>query len=109
MLRLRFGLSAAALCLALGAAPSSAQDAEPTRLTPAQALESDARSYARAYGVDLEEAKRRMLIMGSSGGEIAALEGEIGAALAGSYFSHDGTFALVVRVTGASLPAARTL
>jgi len=108
MLRFRFHISAAALCLAITAAPSSGQTSE-SRLTPAQALESDAGSYARAYGVPLDEAKRRMLIMGSSGAEVAALETEIGSILSGSYFSHDGAFELVIRVTGATLPANRTL
>jgi len=60
--------------------------------------------------VPLEEAKRRLIIMSTVGDEIGRLESEVAANLSGTYFSHDGTFSLVVRLAGGvSLQAARTL
>jgi hypothetical protein len=111
MLMYSLRISTAFIC-ALVAIPTaaSAQEGTTAQLTAAEALNSDATNYARVYGVSLDEAKRRMLIMAAAGPEVGRLETEVSHHLSGSYFSHDGTFALVVRLTGgAALPSARTL
>ena len=109
MLRLALKVSLIALCATLAAPPSAAQTEDTPRLTSVQALENDARSYAAAYGVSLDEAKRRMLIMATAGDEIGRLETEVASSLSGAYFDHGGTFSLVIRVVGGSLPGNRTL
>lgn len=82
----------------------AAADAQPSQtnapISAEQALEIDARSYARSYGVDLAEAKRRVAIMANAGDEVAAIEMAEGDALSGVYFDHQQGFRLVVRTTG---------
>lgn len=67
-----------------------------------QALDNDARSYSRDYGVNVDEAKRRLLIMANSGPEIGTLEQQLGDSLSGSYFENKGDFKLVVRTVGST-------
>src|SRR3954451_13443360 len=100
--------ASAALLSALLLSPSSVE-AQTTPLSGAQALDSDAASYARAYGVPVDEAKRRMLLEATSGEEIGQLELELASTLSGAYFDNGKDFALVVRVLGTTKPADRVL
>jgi hypothetical protein len=82
------GLAFAAL-----AAPAAAQEGA---LTDDEALMQDARIYARMYGVDAAEAARRIKLMVSAQGEVAAQEAAEGEALVAGYFSHGPTFKYVI-------------
>lgn len=66
----------------------------PAVVSSEQALTTDAQHYARNYGVSLDEAKRRLLIMANSGPEIEALEQEFKGKIAGIYFDNRGEFKL---------------
>lgn len=72
-------------------------------------MATDAQHYARNYGVSLEEAKRRLLIMANSGPEIEALEQEFKGKIAGIYFDNRGEFKLRVRTVGPDAYPARKM
>jgi hypothetical protein len=83
-------------------APSVAPAQNGGEVSQEEALARDAASYARAYGVSQDEAKRRLLLMANAGPEITALQQELGDNLAGAYFENrNGEFRLVLRTTEA--------
>jgi hypothetical protein len=94
----RICLSGCALSLALMPYGARAQN---TALNSAEALAADAKIYADAYGVSLDEAIRRLSIMlddKSDGQDAEAAEGDN---FAGRYFDNDAAgFAIIVRTKG---------
>jgi hypothetical protein len=70
-------------------------------LDPAEALALDAVQYAASYGVSIDEAMRRLLVMHDFDSEISAAKSSEGEDYAGSYFDNSTQFALVIRTTKA--------
>ncbi|MET1111958.1 MAG: hypothetical protein ABWX67_10580, partial [Allosphingosinicella sp.] len=100
-LLLALGASVAALSVQ---SPAFCQDAPapeaaaPQALDTAEALAVDAKIYAAAYGVPVDEAIRRLSVMTGFGPETAAETGAEGADFAGAYFDNDpAEFGLVVQ------------
>lgn len=74
-----------------------------------EALAIDGKAYAARYGVSLEEAMRRILIMASTSEQVAALESEFSEQVSGIYFDNSGAFQLIVQLTEKEQRAARRL
>ncbi len=95
---LRLWISGCALSLVLTASVARAQNVS---LNSAEAIAVDAKIYADAYGVSLDEAIRRLSIMlddKSDGQDVEASEGD---SFAGRYFDNDPAgFSIVVRTKG---------
>lgn len=85
-------------------APAFGQAAEPEVLSADEALAIDAKHYAASYGVSVEEAAERLLIMHESGEQIAQIAQRYRDRLSGIYFDSSGSFGLAVRVTGNQVP-----
>lgn len=113
-------LSPLSCLFALGLALSSPGRAQPAAdngqtvdnapaVSAEEALVIDGRSYAKRYGVSLEEAMRRILVMAGTGEEVASLDSEFGDQVAGVYFDHGASFGLKVRLTGQERRADRRL
>ena len=98
-----FDLLAAASSILLFA-PAFGQAAEPEVLSADEALAIDAKHYAASYGVSVEEAAVRLLIMHESGEQIAQIAQRHRDRLSGIYFDNSDDFGLAVRVTGSQAP-----
>lgn len=81
-----------------------AQPAETEVLAADEALAIDANHYASSYGVSVEEAAERLLIMHESGEQIAEIAQRHRDRLSGVYFDNSAGFELAVRLTGNEAP-----
>ena len=89
-----------------------AQDSKETQIAPmskAQALATDAKHYARAYGVSHIEAMRRMLIMNDAQEQIDTLKKEFSDRLDDAGFTNEPEFALIVSLFGDGAPPDRII
>ncbi|WP_205481181.1 hypothetical protein [Sphingomonas arenae] len=91
------------LLLALAAAPANAAD--PTVQTPADAWRQDAAEYARAFGVALDEAERRLRLQEASVAVTERLRVQYAPRLAGMAIDHQPDWGITVLLTGAEQPA----
>lgn len=98
-LLLALGVSVAALSVqAHSQVAPTPEAAAPQVLDTAEALAVDAKIYAAAYGVPVDEAIRRLSVMTGFGPETAAETGAEGADFAGAYFDNaSAEFGLMVR------------
>jgi hypothetical protein len=74
--------------------------AENILLSDAEALTIDAKIYAESYGVPLDEAARRLLIMHTSQDQVEKISLSNQEKISGMYFSNGKDFALNVNVVG---------
>ena len=88
--------------LTLPAAPSGVQ-------TPEQALAQDAAEYARLYGVDQDEAVRRLRAQAETVAETDRLQDLYRNRLAGISIEHWPTYRIVVLLTGTKPVRQRTV
>ena len=88
-----------------GAIPES----EIETLTFDEMLVLDAQSYVKLYGVSLEEAMRRVMLMHDTQEEVIGLSEEFAGQIGGQYFTHGSEFGLEMRLTGKVRPAARSI
>ena len=89
-----------------------AQDSKETQIAPmskAQALATDAKHYARAYGVSHIEAMRRMLIMNDAQEQIDTIKKEFSDRLDDAGFTNEPEFALIVSLFGDGAPPDRII
>nr|WP_174506103.1 hypothetical protein [Acinetobacter sp. Marseille-Q1620] len=66
----------------------------------AETLAFDAKHYAASYGVSLDEAMRRLLIMHGTNEQIAQINENFKNQISGIYFDNGADFGLKVKVTG---------
>ena len=78
-------------------------------LTFDEMLVLDGQSYAKLYGVGLEEAMRRVLVMNDTAESVGSLSSEFAGKIGGQYFTHGADFGLRMRLTGQGKPANRGL
>jgi hypothetical protein len=76
--------------------------------TPVEALGEDAGEYARAYGVTIDEAYRRLAAQQASIRQTDRLQSEFASRLAGLYFEHR-PFGIILLLTGDAPVADRTI
>lgn len=69
-------------------------------LTQEEMLVADGQIYAKTYGVSLQEAMRRILVMNDTSESVDALTGEFTGQIGGQYFTHGADFGLKMRLTG---------
>ena len=89
-----------------------AQDSKETQVVPmskAQALATDAKHYARAYGVSHIEAMRRMLIMNDAQEQIDTIKKEFSDRLDDAGFTNEPEFVLIVSLFGDGAPPDRII
>lgn len=78
--------------------PVSSDGAKP--MSAEEALVYDGQAYAQRYGVSLEEAMARLVVMAGTANQIDMIESELGQELSGIYFNNGPDFHVVVRTTG---------
>lgn len=89
--------------------PETVNDAPNEPLTFDEMLVLDGQSYAKIYGVSLEEGMRRVLVMHDTTEAINALSGEFAGKIGGQYFTHGADFGLKMRLTGSEKKANRII
>ncbi|MBN1934208.1 MAG: hypothetical protein JW934_06070 [Anaerolineae bacterium] len=67
--------------------------------TPSEAMRQDAQEYARLFGVDIDEALRRLQYQDEIGELYAALEANEAETFAGLWLEHEPVYKIVVRFT----------
>lgn len=70
----------------------------------AETLAFDAKHYAASYGVTLDEAMRRLLIMHDTNNQVASLNDQYKNVLSGIYFDNGSDFGLKINVVGNNHP-----
>jgi hypothetical protein len=89
--------------------PSESNESAPESLTFDEILVLDGQSYAKIYGVGLEEAMRRILAMNDTTESVETLSSEFAGKTGGQYFTHGSDFGLKMRLTGPEKRANRRL
>jgi len=100
--RLRILIAATTLLLLLtacGGAPTPGSDAAKATAPLDDALAQDAQTYATEYGIDLEEAVRRLALQEPIGALNAELAEKERATFAGLWIEHEPAFQVFVRFT----------
>jgi hypothetical protein len=84
--------------------------AEPVEpLTREEMLVADGQVYAKTYGVTLQEAMRRILVMNDTSEAVDALATEFNGQIGGQFFTHGADFGLKMRLTGKEKRASRRI
>ncbi|EPR9360838.1 hypothetical protein SOI69_09045 [Acinetobacter pittii] len=81
------------------AADSNSNQQKPV-MNVAETLAFDAKHYAASYGVTLDEAMRRLLIMHGTDNQVAGLSDKYKNVISGLYFDNGPDFGLKVKVVG---------